>query len=68
MPKEMATLQYNLRTREYHSLERMMNAIERTPLYKNALQRLKINWIGLKLNPSLILGMLEGRKEDEKRK
>lgn len=29
------------------------------------MQILKINWIGLKLNPPFILGLLEGRKEEE---
>lgn len=32
------------------------------------MQRLKTNWIGLKLSPPLLLGMLEGRKEEEERK
>jgi len=33
------------------------------------MQTLKVNWIGLKLSPPLLLGMLEGRKEEvEKRK
>lgn len=46
----------------------MRDALERTPLYKKALQRLKINWIVLKLSPQLLLGMLEGRKEEGERK
>jgi len=29
------------------------------------LQRLKVNSSGLKLSPPLLLGMLEGRKEEE---
>ena len=37
-------------------------------MYKQTLQRLKVNWIGLRLSPPLLLGMLEGRKEDEERK
>jgi len=32
------------------------------------LQTLKFNRIGLKLSPPLLLGMLEGRKEEEERK
>ena len=46
----------------------MRDALKRAPLYKKALQRLKINWIGLKLSPPLLLHMLEGRKEEEERK
>jgi len=46
----------------------MWDALERTPFYKKAVQRLKINWIGLKLNPLLLLGILEGRNEEEERK
>ena len=36
-----------------------------TPRYKCSMQRLKVKWIGLKLSPPLILGMLEGRREEE---
>ena len=32
------------------------------------MQRLKVNWIGLKLSPPLLLGMLEGRKEEEEKR
>lgn len=32
------------------------------------MQRLKFNWIGLKLNPPLLLGLQEGRNEEEQRK
>ena len=35
------------------------------PIYKCSMQRLKFNWIGLKLSPPLLLGMLEGRREEE---
>jgi len=31
------TLPYNLKIREYHSPERMRDALERTPLYKKAM-------------------------------
>ena len=48
--------------------QRMREALNRTPMYKQALQRLKVNWIGLRLSPPLLLGMLEGRKEEEERK
>ena len=34
-------------------------------MYKRSMQRLKVNWIGLKLSPPLLLGMLEGRREEE---
>jgi len=66
--RRWGTLPYNLRIRGYHSLERMIYSLERTSLYKNALKRLKINWIGLKLSRPLLLGILEGRKEEEERK
>jgi hypothetical protein len=39
--------------------------IKRVPMYKHSMQRLKVNWIGLKLSPPLLLGMLEGRREEE---
>ena len=35
------------------------------PMYKHSMQRLKVNWIGLKLSPPLLLGMLEGRREEK---
>ena len=38
------------------------------PMYKQSMQRLKVNWIGLKLSPPLLLGMLEGRKEEEEKR
>ena len=34
-------------------------------MYKRSMQNLKVNWIGLKLSSPLLLGMLEGRKEEE---
>ena len=37
------------------------------PMYKHSMQRLKVNWIGLKLSPPLLLGMLEGRREEEEK-
>ena len=36
-------------------------------MYKQALQRFKVSWIGLRLSPPLFLGILEGRKEEEER-
>jgi len=59
------TLPHNLKIREYHSPQRLREALNRTPMYKQSMQRLKINWIDLKLSPPLLLGMLEGRKEEE---
>ena len=32
------------------------------------MQMLKVNWIILQLSPSLLLGMLEGRKEEEEKR
>ena len=58
------TFPYNLKIREYHSTQRMREALSRTPIYKKSIKRLKVNWIGLRLSPPLILGMLEGRKEE----
>ena len=39
-----------------------------TPMYNQSMQRLKVNWISLKLSPPLLLGMLEGRKEEEEKR
>ena len=57
---------YILKIKDYHSPQRMRDALNRTPIYKQALQRLKVNWIGLRLIPPLLLGMLEGRKRKKK--
>jgi len=57
--RRWGALPYIIKIKEYHSPERMRDALERTPLYKKAMQRLKINWIGLRLSPPFILGMLE---------
>lgn len=54
---------YNLQIREYDSPERLRNALEMTPLYKKAMQILKINWIGPKINLPLMLGFSEGRNK-----
>jgi len=58
-------LPHSLQIREYHSPRSMKEALKRVPMYKNSMQRLKVNWIGLKLSPPLLLGMLEGRREEE---
>lgn len=39
--RRWGTIPYSLRIKEYHSSDRMRDALERTPLYKKALQRLK---------------------------
>ena len=62
------TLPYNLNMREYHSPQRLREVLNMTPMYKQSMQRLKVNWIGLKLSPPLLLGMLEGRKEEEEKR
>jgi len=36
-------------------------------MYKQSMQRLKVNWIGLKLSPPLLLGMIEEIKEEEEK-
>jgi len=42
--------------------------MRRVPLYKHSMQNLKANWIGLKFSPPLLLGLLEGVKEEEEQK
>jgi len=59
------TLSHSLRIREYHSPNRMREAMRIVPLYKQSIQNLKANWIGLKFSPPLLLGLLEGVKEEE---
>ena len=51
--------------REYQSPTRMREAMRRVSLYKQSMQNLKANWIGLKFSPPLLLGLLEGVKEEE---
>ena len=51
-------LPFNLKIREYHSPQRMREALNRKPIYKQSIQRLKVNWINLRLSPPLLLGML----------
>jgi len=62
------TLSHSLKIREYHSPIRMREAMRRVPLYKKSMQNLKANWIGLKFNLPLLLGLLEGVKEEEEQK
>ena len=59
------TLPHSLQIREYHSPTRMKEALRRVPLYKHFMQSLRVNWIGLKLSPPLLLGLIEGTKEEE---
>jgi len=54
-----------LKIREYHSPTRMREALARVPQYKQLIQNLQANWIGLKFIPPLLLGFLEGVKEEE---
>lgn len=46
---------------------RLKDALKRVPMYKHSIQRLKVNWIGLTLSPPLILGRLEGIREEEEK-
>ena len=59
------TLPHSLKIREYHSPTRMREALARIPLYKQLMQNLQANWIGLKFSPPLLLGLVEGVKEEE---
>jgi len=59
------TLSRSLKIREYHSPTRMREALARVSLYKQSMQNLQANWISLKLSPPLLLGLLEGVKEEE---
>ena len=61
------TLPHSLQIREYHSPMRMKEELRRVLMYKCSMQKLKVNWIGLKLSPPLILGMLEDRREEEEK-
>ena len=54
-----------LKIREYHSPKRMREALARVPLYKQLMKNLNANWISLKFSPPLLLGLLEGVKEEE---
>ena len=41
--------------------------MRRVPLYKHSMQSLKANWIGLNFSPPLLLGLLDGAKEEEEK-
>jgi len=66
MHEKMEPLPHILQIREYHSPMRL-EALKRVPIYKRSMHRLKVNWIGLKLIPPLILGMMEGKREEEEK-
>ena len=59
------TLPHSLKIKEYHSPTKMREALARVPLYKQLMKNLQANWIGLKFSPPLLLGLLEGVKEEE---
>ena len=46
----------------------MREDMRRLPIYKHSMQNLKANCIGLKFSPPLLLGLLEGVKEEEEQK
>ena len=46
----------------------MREDLARVPLYKKSMQNLQASWIGLKLSPPLLLGLLEGGSEEEEHK
>jgi len=62
------TLPHRLKIREYHSPQRWGEALNMTLMYKQSMQRLNVNWIGIKLSPPLPIGILEGRKEEEEKR
>jgi len=62
------TLPHNFKIKEYHSPQRLREVLNRTAMYKKSMQRLKVNWIGLKLSRTLLLVILEGRKEEEEKR
>ena len=46
----------------------MKAALERTPLYKRAMQTMNIKWLGLKISPTLLVGLREGKDKNEEDK
>ena len=59
------TLAHSLKIREYHTPTRMREALVRVALYKKSMQNLQASWIGLKLSPPLLLGLMEGSTEKD---
>jgi len=43
----------------------MREALVRVALYKKSMQNLQASWIGLKLSPPLLLGLIEGSMEKD---
>ena len=43
----------------------MREALVRVDLYKKSMQSLQASWIGLKLSPPLLLGLMEGSTETD---
>ena len=58
-------LPHSIRNMEYHTLEIFRGAMERAPLYKRVMEARKIQWLGLKLRPLLLLGLSDGKFQDE---
>ena len=50
-------LPHSLKNMEYNTPERLRGALERAPLYKRAMQAKNIQWLGVKLNRHLLLGL-----------
>ena len=59
------TLAHSLKIREYHTPTRMREALVWVALYKKSMQNLQASWIGLKLSPPLLLGLMEGITEKD---
>jgi len=49
------SLPHNLQIREPHSSNNLQISFLRTPWYKEEMRKLKTKWIGLRMNPPLIL-------------
>jgi hypothetical protein len=63
-------LPHNLQIREPHSPNALQLSLLRTPWYKEALRNMRTNWIGLRMNPPLLLPVapvadLNKEKEEE---
>ena len=66
--RQWNTLSHSLKIREYHTPTQMREALVWVPLYKKSIQNLQASWIGLKLSPPLLLGLMEGSTEKDKHK
>lgn len=53
---------------EYHSPNRLQVALAKTPIYKRIIQRLGVQWIGFRFNPTLLLGLQEHQCQYEESK